>query len=481
MFFYTTATLAPTPLLIYYMSCSTKRFAIYTLGCKLNFSESSDISRRLCQLGFERVDVNDEADIYIVNTCSVTEEANKKCRQMISRARRHNANAFIAVTGCYAQLQSSALALIPGVSLVLGNNQKHLLVEQLSQLTLGESPETQAANLVQNSATGSCQGACLEQQKGGAAPIISGDILRDPTFVGSFSSGDRTRTFLKIQDGCDYFCSYCTIPFARGLSRSGSVEQTVALAHEAAALGAKEIVLTGVNIGDFGRKNGETFLQLVEALEQVDGVLRYRISSIEPNLLTDEIIAHVAQSPKFMPHFHVPLQSGSDTMLGLMRRRYKTELYAQKVRTIKELMPHAFIGVDVIVGVNGETEALFQETVDFVSSVDVTQLHVFSYSERPGTKALSLTPVVPVEERHKRNALLHQISEQKRVAFYAAYQGTEAKVLVESPSENGLYTGFTHNYIRVELPATEADVNTEVSVKLGPLSEDTLSLLGTRI
>lgn len=412
------------------------------------------MARRLAQAGFQRVDFDDVADVYVINTCTVTEEANKKCRQMIGRCIRHNADAFVVVTGCFAQLQADKILQMPGVGLVLGGNQKDQIVEQV---LLGfENRENKR--------------------------IVSGNILKDKSFVGSYSSGDRTRSFLKIQDGCDYFCSYCTIPMARGLSRSGTIAETVELAKRAVSDGAKEIILTGVNIGDFGRHNGETFLQLIEALEEVEGVARYRISSIEPNLLTDDIIRHCATSgSKFMPHFHIPLQSGSDEMLRLMRRRYDTQLYADKVAMVKSLIPDCFIGVDVIVGVNGETETLFEEARRFIESVDVTQLHVFTYSERPGTRALDIKPVVPIPERHRRNAVLHEISEAKRLAFYKAHEGADAKVLVESTVRDGFHVGFTENYIRVEVPASADEVNTVIPVRLGTLSPDGQTLSGKRV
>ena len=372
---------------------------------------------------------------------------------MIGRCLRHNPQAFIVVTGCYAQLQAARVSEIPGVALVLGGNQKNQIVENVE------------AGLLQR-----------DQKR-----IVTTDILHDRAFAGSYSSGDRTRSFLKVQDGCDYFCSYCTIPMARGLSRSATIAETIELAKRAAADGAKEIVLTGVNIGDFGRHQGETLLGLVEALENVEGVQRYRISSIEPNLLTDDIIRHSAASAKFMPHFHIPLQSGSDAMLKLMRRRYDTALYAAKIQTIKSLIPDAFIGVDVIVGVNGETPELFEETRAFIHSIDVTQLHVFTYSERPGTRALDIKPVVPITERHRRNAILHEISEQKRVDFYRAHQGAQATVLVESSVRDGFHVGFTENYIRVELPAAPDEVNTIVPVRLGELTADGLALAAQRL
>ncbi len=425
------------------------RCAFHTLGCKLNFSETSDMSRRMVAAGYERVDFDDVADVYVINTCSVTEEANKKCRQTINKCHRLNPNATVVVTGCYAQLQAEKIAQIEGVGLVLGANQKDRIVE------------------------------CIENCR--AERIVSSDILRDKRFFGAYSSGDRTRTFLKVQDGCNYFCTYCTIPMARGLSRSANVAQSIELAKHAAADGAKEIVLTGVNIGDFGREHGESFLQLIEALEDVEGIERYRISSIEPNLLTDDIIRHVAASKKFMPHFHVPLQSGSDTMLRLMHRRYDTQLYADKVRTIKSLIPHAFIGVDVIVGVNGETDTLFRETYDFLSRTDFTQLHVFTYSERPNTAALKIKPVVPLNVRHERNALLHELSEQHRIEFYRQHIGSEADVLIESSVKDGQMTGFSANYIRVEIDERPELANTIQHVRLGNLSLDKLSLSGKLI
>ena len=432
---------------------SHKTVAFHTLGCKLNFSETSDMCRRMTNAGYVKVDFTESADIYVINTCTVTEEANKKCRQIISRCKRLNPNAFVVVTGCYAQLQAQKISQIEGVNLVLGGNKKTQILSIIEQCLASHEPKS----------------------------ILSSDILHDKDFFPSYSVGDRTRSFLKVQDGCDYFCSYCTIPLARGLSRSASIASTVQMARQAAADGAREIVLTGVNIGDFGRHQGETLLGLIQELEGVDGVERFRISSIEPNLLTDDIIRHCAASRKFMPHFHVPLQSGSDAMLKLMRRRYDTALYAQKVQTIKSLIPNAFIGVDVIVGVNGETPELFEQTRSFIESIDVSQLHVFTYSERPNTKALAIKPVVPVPERHHRNAILHEISERKRVAFYQAHQGQEAKVLIESSLRDGLHVGFTENYIRVELPASPHEVNTIATVRLGELTSDALALSASRI
>jgi threonylcarbamoyladenosine tRNA methylthiotransferase MtaB len=420
------------------MSDTMRRVAQHTLGCKLNFSESSDMCRRLESVGFERVDFDSQADVYIINTCSVTEEANKKCRSIIKRCIRRNADAFIIVTGCYAQLRPDEVAKIEHVDLILGSNEKSDLLDYVGDFSKRTTPI-----------------------------VVVGDIVKDKRFAGAYSVGDRTRSFLKIQDGCDYFCTYCTIPFARGVSRSDTVENTVKQAQEAASRGAKEIILTGVNIGDFGRRNGESFLQLVEALEAVEGIERYRISSIEPNLLTDEIIRHVAASHKFMPHFHVPLQSGSDAVLKFMHRRYTADFFRRKIADIKSVIPHAFIGIDVIVGTNGETEELFDETYRLLSQIDFSQLHVFTYSERPGTQALKITPVVPLKERQRRNAVLHELSEERHAAFVAKHVGTVANVLFESDVKDGLMSGFTENYIKVEVPYCPQFVNTIQRVKIG--------------
>lgn len=429
------------------MSPTKRSVAQHTLGCKLNFSESSEMCRRLEPLGFERVDFEERADVYIINTCSVTEEANKKCRSMIKRCIRRNDNAFIIVTGCYAQLRPEEVAKIEHVDLILGSNEKCDLLDYVGDFSKLQTPT-----------------------------IIVGDIMKDRRYCGAFSVGDRTRSFLKIQDGCDYFCSYCTIPFARGVSRSGTVAETVRLAEEAAHCGAKEIILTGVNIGDFGHRNGETFLQLIKALEEVEGIERYRISSIEPNLLTDEIIAHVAKSKRFMPHFHVPLQSGSDEVLRLMRRRYTAGFFKDKIAAVKRAIPHAFIGIDVIVGTNGETEELFNETYQLLSEIDFSQLHVFTYSERPGTQALKITPVIPLKERQRRNAILHELSEKRHEAFVKRYIGTEAMVLLESTVKDGLMSGFTENYIKVDVPYSERLVNTIQRVRIGETISEIMEL-----
>jgi threonylcarbamoyladenosine tRNA methylthiotransferase MtaB len=366
---------------------------------------------------------------------------------MIKRCIRRNANAFIIVTGCYAQLKPDEVAKIKDVDLILGSNEKCDILNYVGDFSKRPSPT-----------------------------IVVGDIVKDKRFTGAYSVGDRTRSFLKIQDGCDYFCTYCTIPFARGTSRSDTVEKTVQQAQEVASRGAKEIILTGVNIGDFGHLNGETFLQLIEALEKVDGIERYRISSIEPNLLTDEIIHHVALSKKFMPHFHIPLQSGSDTVLKLMHRRYTADFFRQKIATIKSIIPHAFIGIDVIVGTNGETEELFNETYQLLREIDFSQLHVFTYSERPGTQALKIKPVVPLKERQRRNAILHELSEAKHAAFIKNFIGSTARVLLESDIKDGMMAGFTENYIKVEVPYCPQYVGTIQNVRIGETTSKIIEL-----
>ena len=400
-----------------------KKAVYYTLGCKLNFAETSSIGKTLKEAGVRTARKGERADICIVNTCSVTEVADKKCRQAIHRLTKEHPGAFVVVTGCYAQLKPEQVADIEGVDLVLGAEQKGDLMKYLGN---------------------------LEKHAHGEAITTATKDIR--TFSPSCSRGDRTRYFLKVQDGCDYFCSYCTIPFARGRSRNGRIADLVEQARQVAAEGGKEIVLTGVNIGDFGKSTGETFFELVKALDQVEGIERYRISSIEPNLLTDEIIAYVAQSRAFMPHFHIPLQSGCDEVLKLMRRRYDTSLFASKVHRIKELIPDAFIGVDVIVGTRGETPEYFEQAYSFIQGLDVTQLHVFSYSERPGTQALKIDYVVPAEEKHRRSQCLLSLSDEKTKAFYARHIGQEADVLMEKSKTGSPMHGFTANYIRVELP-----------------------------
>ena len=427
-----------------------KKAVYYTLGCKLNFSETSTIGKTLKEAGVRTARRGEKADICVINTCSVTEVADKKCRQAIHRLVKNHPGAFVVVTGCYAQLKPEQVASIEGVDVVLGAEEKGRLMDYLGDLQ--------------------------KHDKGEAVTSAFKDIR---SFAHSCSRGDRTRYFLKVQDGCDYFCSYCTIPFARGRSRNGRIEDIVAQARQAAEEGGKEIVITGVNIGDFGKTTGESFFDLVKALDRVEGIERYRISSIEPNLLTDEIIDYVAQSRAFMPHFHIPLQSGCDEVLKLMRRRYDTALFAHKINKIKEVMPHAFIGVDVIVGTRGETEAYFDRAYEFLKGLDVTQLHVFSYSERPGTQALKIDHVVSPEEKHRRSQLLLALSDEKTRAFYASHIGQEAVVLMEKSKPGTPMHGFTDNYVRVELPYDISLDNQLVRVRMGDFSEDGTALIGT--
>lgn len=426
-----------------------KKAVYYTLGCKLNFSETSSIGKMLKDVGVRTVRKGEKADICVINTCSVTEIADKKCRQAIHRLTKQHPGAFVVVTGCYAQLKPEQVSNIEGVDLVLGAEQKGELINYLGS---------------------------LEKHEHGEAITTATKDIR--SFAPSCSRGDRTRYFLKVQDGCDYFCSYCTIPFARGRSRNGKIEDLLAQARQAAAEGGKEIVLTGVNIGDFGKTTGETFFDLVKALDQVEGIERFRISSIEPNLLTDEIIEYVAHSRAFMPHFHIPLQSGCDEVLKLMRRRYDTALFASKIRKIKELMPDAFIGVDVIVGTRGETPEYFEKAYEFIRGLDVTQLHVFSYSERPGTQALKIDYVVPAEEKHQRSQRLLALSDEKTKAFYARHIGQEANVLMEKSKAGMPMHGFTENYIRVELEHDDSLDNHLVQVRMGGFNEDGTALKG---
>jgi threonylcarbamoyladenosine tRNA methylthiotransferase MtaB len=408
--------------------------AFHTLGCKLNFSETSTLSRQLELAGFEKKQFTEKADVYVINTCSVTENADKECRQLVRRIQRNAPESFVVITGCYAQLKPKEIATIPGVDLVLGAAEKFNLVQHLSTLTKGEETK-----------------------------ICSCDIEEVSGFNASFSVNDRTRTFLKVQDGCDYSCSFCTIPMARGKSRSDSIENVVKQAQGLAENGVKEIVLTGINLGDFGKgadggkKSTENFFELVKALDQETNIPRYRISSIEPNLLTNEIIEWVAGSKHFMPHFHIPLQSGSDTVLKLMQRRYNSELYADRIKSIKSIMPHACIGVDVIVGSPGETEAYFKESFDFIHSLDISYLHVFTYSERAMTKALDIKPVVPVQVRNERNKILRNLSYQKQQFFNAQHIGETRSVLFESikqkdPNDIPMLEGYTDNYIKIITP-----------------------------
>lgn len=409
--------------------------AFHTLGCKLNFSETSTLLRQLEGEGFLKKSFEEQADVYVINTCSVTENADKECRQLVRRIQRKAPESLVVITGCYAQLKPKEIAEIPGVNLVLGAAEKFNLATHLRELTKNDSGKIS-----------SCE---IEDVSG---------------FHSSFSLNDRTRTFLKVQDGCDYTCSFCTIPMARGRSRSDSIENVLQQAKQLGESGVKEIVLTGVNLGDFGkgpdpstgagqaRKAGECFYELIQALDDVSGIERYRISSIEPNLLTEDIVRFVARSKKFMPHFHVPLQSGSNEILGLMRRRYKRELYAERVELIKSLMPHCAIGVDVIVGFPAETDRHFQETFDFLHSLPVSYLHVFTYSEREATKALEIKPVVPVGVRHERNKALRNLSYLKMQYFTEAFRGQRRSVLFEDHSKAGMMEGYTDNYIRVTTP-----------------------------
>ena len=427
-----------------------KKAVYYTLGCKLNFAETSSIGKTLKEAGIRTVRKGEKADICVINTCSVTEVADKKCRQAIHRLSKEHPGAFIVVTGCYAQLKPEQIADIEGVDLVLGAEQKGELINYLGDLK--------------------------KREHGEAVTTVAKDIR---AFSPSCSRGDRTRYFLKVQDGCDYFCSYCTIPFARGRSRNGKIEDLVAQARQSALEGGKEIVLTGVNIGDFGKSTGENFYDLVKALDEVEGIERFRISSIEPNLLTDEIIEYVARSKRFMPHFHIPLQSGCDEVLKLMRRRYDTALFASKIHKIKELIPDAFIGVDVIVGTRGEIPEYFDRAYEFIKSLDVTQLHVFSYSERPGTQALNIDYVVSADEKHRRSQQFLALSEEKTRAFYERHIGKEAVVLMEKSKAGAPMHGFTDNYIRVELPHDDSLDNQLVRVRLGEFNEEGTALKGT--
>ena len=437
-----------------------KTAAYYTLGCKLNFSETSTFGKMLQELGVRTAQKGEQADICLINTCSVTEVADKKCRQQIHRMVRENPGAFVVVTGCYAQLEADEVAKIEGVSLVLGSDEKANLIQFLSDAW-----------------TGGGDGSVSSSESGGA--FFRKKTKDIKSFAPSCSRGNRTRFFLKVQDGCDYFCTYCTIPYARGFSRNPTIASLVAQAEEAVSEGGKEIVLTGVNIGDFGKTTGEHFIDLVKALDGVEGIRRYRISSLEPDLLSDELISYCAQSRAFMPHFHIPLQSGSDTVLKLMHRHYDRQLFADKIHRIKELMPDAFIGVDVMVGCRGETPECFEETYEFLKTLDVTQLHVFPYSERPGTSALSIPYVVSEKDKKLRSKRLLDLSDEKTIAFYQHHIGLEAEVLFEKSTRGRAMHGFTRNYIRVELSPKEADPamdNQLVNVRLGELTADKQSL-----
>lgn len=416
-------------------SFSGRKAAYFTLGCKLNFSETSTFGRMLSALGVRTVEPGEQADICLINTCSVTDVADRKCRQAIRRMSREHPGALIVVTGCYAQLQPERVSAIEGVDLVLGQNEKSEFLRFIGSAWEEKRSLAESRDGV---------GAALHKHYTGRTKDIR-------TFVPSCSRGNRTRYFLKVQDGCDYFCTYCTIPFARGFSRNPTIASLVAQARQAADEGGKEIVLTGVNIGDFGKTTGERFLDLLRALDDVEGIARYRISSMEPDLLGDDIIAFCAHSRSFMPHFHIPLQSGSDEVLRLMHRRYDKALFAEKVALIRQQMPDAFIGVDVMVGCRGEREELFRECYNFVKDLDVSRLHVFPYSERPGTQALRIPYTVSDAEKKRRSAALIRLSEEKRRAFYARHIGTTAEVLFERTLHGGAIHGFTRNYIRVEM------------------------------
>lgn len=439
-----------------------KTATYHTLGCKLNFAETATISGMLEKEGVRQAEKGEKADICIINTCSVTDVADHKCRQTIHKLVRENPGAYVIVIGCYAQLQPEKISHIEGVDLVLGMEQKGQVVKYLRDRLLQKQSRKESE-----------MKSCHE-----AIAVPTNEIR---TFVPSCSSGERTRYFLKVQDGCDYYCTYCTIPLARGRSRNGTIESLVKQAEEVAAQGGKEIVITGVNIGDFGKSTGETFYDLIKHLDKVEGIERYRISSIEPNLLTDEILEFCAQSRAFMPHFHIPLQSGSDHVLKLMHRRYTTSFFASKISRIKKLIPDAFIGVDVIVGTRGETNEFFEEAYSFIETLPISQLHVFSYSERPDTKALNIEYTVPSEIKHERSQRLLALSEIKRKDFYTQAIGQRRFVLLEHSREGSSIRGFTDNYIRVQLPDTiclDNPDNQLLEVELGEFSVDESVLKG---
>jgi threonylcarbamoyladenosine tRNA methylthiotransferase MtaB len=422
-----------------------KKVAFYTLGCKLNFSETSTISRLFENAGFAKVDFEETPDILVINTCSVTENADKKCRQLVRRATKINPEVYVAVIGCYAQLKPEEIAEIPGVSLVLGANEKFNIVEHLEERDALASTAT----------------------------VKYDHIKQTNSFIPSHSMGDRTRSFLKVQDGCDYFCTFCTIPLARGKSRNASVAETLLEAEKIAQTAVKEVVLTGVNIGDFGQGGDENFFQLVKGLDAVKGIDRFRISSIEPNLLTDEIISFtLSEAERFVPHFHIPLQSGSNRLLKAMRRKYLRELYAERVAAIKALRPDCCIGVDVIVGFPGETDEEFLETMDFLKDIEISYLHVFTYSERANTTAIKLGDPVPQSVRKQRSQQLHILSEKKKRAFYEQNIGTQRTVLFEAEEENGMMLGFTENYIKVKVPFDASLVNTLQPITLTEIDRD---------
>lgn len=420
-----------------------KKVAFCTLGCKLNFSETSSLARKFEELGFERVEYRESADVYVVNSCSVTAESDKKSRNMIRAALKKNPDAVMMVTGCYAQLKSNEISTIEGVDYILGSGEKMNITSFLNDL-----------------------------QKNPEAVIKISDYRNIRNYFSAYSFGDRTRTFLKVQDGCNYFCTYCTIPLARGMSRNDTIANTVNVAREVAERGIKEIILTGVNIGDFGHSSGESFFELIKALDEIAGIERFRISSVEPNLLTDEIIEFVAGSKRFVPHFHIPLQSGSNEVLALMKRKYNREIFASRVEQIKKLMPDAFIGVDVIAGTNGETQEYFLDTYNFILGLDISQLHVFPYSERPGTYALQIPHKVPVHERHERVKRFIELSERKHRLFYETQLGGIRKVLFEADRKHNRMFGWTDNYIRVEVAWKVQLINQVISFQLEQINQD---------
>ncbi len=431
---------------------NNKKVAFHTLGCKLNFAETSAIGKKMREEGFTKAKSGEQADVCVINTCSVTDVADRKCRQAISKMNRLHPNAIMVVTGCFAQLKPEEVASIRGVDLVLGTNEKFSILDYLR-----------------------------DRKKEEHAEVYHTSINKIKDFKPSCSRDDRTRYFLKVQDGCDYFCTYCTIPLARGRSRNATITETVAMALDAVNNGAREIVLTGVNIGDFGRSTGETFFELIQALDQIEGEVRFRISSIEPNLLSSEMIAFVAQSRRCMPHFHIPLQSGSNEVLKLMKRKYNRELFAERVSTIRHHMPDAFIGVDVIVGVHGETPELFEESCAFIDSLDISQLHVFTYSERADTKMLDIAYHNPVTERKKRSDILHLLSEKKTRYFYQKQLGKVWPVLWESRFHDERMVGFSSNYVRVEKPYDKHSVNQVELVKLGNFNEEFSALIAVEL
>lgn len=459
-----------------------KKAAYFTLGCKLNFSETSTFGKMLQELGVVTAGKSEKADLCLINTCSVTEVADHKCRQAIHRLVRNNPGAFVVVTGCYAQLEAETVGKIDGVNLVLGANEKASLIQFLS--------DAWSVNLSEDTGNGKAVSAVGQVASGDGLSVNAGlssgcEVHRArtkdiKTFAPSCSRGNRTRYFLKVQDGCDYFCTYCTIPYARGFSRNPTIASLVSQAEEAAAEGGKEIVLTGVNIGDFGKTTGESFFELVKALDGVTGIRRFRISSLEPDLLSDELIDYCAESRAFMPHFHIPLQSGSDTVLKLMHRHYDCSLFADKIRRIKQAMPDAFIGVDVMVGCRGETPECFEETFEFLSGLDVTQLHVFPYSERPGTAALKIPYIVDDRTKKERSRRLLELSDAKTLAFYERFIGMEAEVLFEKAPRGKAMHGFTRNYVRVELSPAKAKEeydNMLINVRLTSFNHDKTALI----